>query len=145
MFADGVLGLAALRAAAIAAIAATAVDPAADALRQVMSETLFLALLVPALLFAERVVDDGERDATRDDAIGSRLAAGVLTLVRTHGIASPSASTSAPGAAACGRAHLRRDDGRRRWLPGSSGCMAHPRRSCRTSSVAITAVRELAR
>lgn len=51
----------------------------------VMSETLFLALLVPALLFAERIV------AAEDERLGGAMKLGILAallvLVRTHGVA----------------------------------------------------------
>jgi hypothetical protein len=50
----------------------------------ISSEPLFLALLIPLLLFAEQVVD-GER-RMRDLALLG-LFAGIATLVRTHGIA----------------------------------------------------------
>jgi hypothetical protein len=51
----------------------------------VMSEPLFLALLLPILLYAERVT---ERDVSRRrDIILLAVATGIATLVRTHGIA----------------------------------------------------------
>jgi hypothetical protein len=51
---------------------------------QVMSEVCFLALLVPALLLAERVVD-GESTPGAAALLG--VCAGALMLVRTHGVA----------------------------------------------------------
>jgi Dolichyl-phosphate-mannose-protein mannosyltransferase len=50
---------------------------------RVMSEPLFLAMLIPILLLAERVAD-GERRAAHLLLLG--LAAGAATLVRSHGI-----------------------------------------------------------
>ncbi|MDB4874729.1 MAG: hypothetical protein JWM41_1175 [Gemmatimonadetes bacterium] len=50
----------------------------------VMSEMLFLALLIPSLLLAERVAD-GEENAITVIALGAL--AGALILVRTHGVA----------------------------------------------------------
>lgn len=50
----------------------------------VMSEPLFLALLFPVLLYAERVADGGERPSS---VIALGLAIGLLALIRTHGIA----------------------------------------------------------
>jgi len=51
----------------------------------VMSEPLFLALLLPSLLLAERVAGD-ERSSVRDLVLLALLTA-AATLVRTHGIA----------------------------------------------------------
>ena len=51
---------------------------------QVMSEPLFLALLFPTLLFAERVADGDRRIAA---IVALAVAVGLVTLVRTHGIA----------------------------------------------------------
>ena len=51
---------------------------------QVMSEPFFLALLFPTLLFAERIAD-GDRRIGAIVALG--VAVGLVTLVRTHGIA----------------------------------------------------------
>ncbi len=51
---------------------------------QVLSEPLFLALLVPTLLFAERVVE-GDGRASEIALLG--LTVGLVTLVRTQGIA----------------------------------------------------------
>ncbi len=71
-------------AAALLSIAGCLAIPALVLSSLVPSEPLFLALLIPILLFAERVVD-GER-RTRDLVLLG-LAAGAATLVRTHGIA----------------------------------------------------------
>lgn len=50
----------------------------------VMSEALFLALLVPTLLLAERICDAGGR---LRDVVMLALVAGAATLVRSHGVA----------------------------------------------------------
>jgi hypothetical protein len=65
-------------------LAGCAVIPVLFLSTAVLSEPVFLAVLIPILLFAERVVE-GERRATDLIAIG--LLAGLATLVRTHGIA----------------------------------------------------------
>ncbi len=51
----------------------------------VMSEPMFLALLMPLLLYAERIVEDRQRNIGRVVALGALV--GVATLVRSHGIA----------------------------------------------------------
>jgi hypothetical protein len=51
----------------------------------VMSEPLFLAMLLPALILAERIVD--EPPARTPEVVTLGLLAGAVTLVRTHGIA----------------------------------------------------------
>jgi hypothetical protein len=51
----------------------------------VMSEALFLALLIPTLLLAERVLSAEERSGR--DVLVLALLAGAATLVRTHGVA----------------------------------------------------------
>ena len=51
---------------------------------QVMSEPLFLALLFPVLLFAERVAETGNQLA---QVIALGVVVGLVTLVRAHGIA----------------------------------------------------------
>jgi len=51
----------------------------------VMSEPFFVALLIPILIRAERVIDTD--DPRRRDIIILGIAAGVATLVRTHGLA----------------------------------------------------------
>jgi hypothetical protein len=56
----------------------------------VMSEPLFFALLMPMLLLAERVVDE---DKSWKSAAWAGLAAGALTLVRSHAIAVVAALT----------------------------------------------------
>jgi hypothetical protein len=70
---------------AILALATTLGVPTLTLSVLVMSEPLFLALLLPILLYAERVVD-GERQRTRD-VVALALLVGMETLVRTHGIA----------------------------------------------------------
>lgn len=71
-------------AAAVLAIAGCVVVPSLVLSSSVLSEPLFLAVLIPILLLAERVVE-GER-RTRDLVLLGLLA-GLATLVRTHGIA----------------------------------------------------------
>jgi hypothetical protein len=71
--------------AAIFAIVATLGIPTLTLSALVMSEPLFLALLLPTLLFGERVVESETR-RTRD-VILLALLAGIATLVRTHGVA----------------------------------------------------------
>lgn len=70
--------------AAVGALVASAGVPTLTLSALVMSESLFLALAVPALLAAERVVD-GDRRARWLVVAGA--AAGIATLVRTQGIA----------------------------------------------------------
>jgi hypothetical protein len=72
-------------AAAALTFAATLGIPMLTLSTIVMSEPLFLALLIPALLFAKRVVED-ERSSVRQIVLLALLAA-AATLVRTHGIA----------------------------------------------------------
>jgi len=71
--------------AAIFAIVATLGIPTLTLSALVMSEPLFLALLLPTLLLAERIAD-GTANHTRD-VITAALLTGAATLVRTHGIA----------------------------------------------------------
>lgn len=71
-------------AAALLAVVACIGIPTLALSTMLMSEPLFLALLMPALLFAEHVAD-GDGRATRLVALGAL--AGVATLVRSHGIA----------------------------------------------------------
>lgn len=71
-------------AAAGLSVAGCAVIPVLALSSLVLSEPLFLALLIPVLLFAERVV---ERERRARDLVLLGLLAGVATLVRTHGIA----------------------------------------------------------
>lgn len=72
--------------AAAFAVAATAGLPTLALSGRVMSEPLFLALLIPTLLFAERVVDE-ERRAPVASLIALGVFVGLVTLVRTNGIA----------------------------------------------------------
>ncbi|HEX4468350.1 MAG TPA: hypothetical protein VH080_02395, partial [Gemmatimonadaceae bacterium] len=67
------------------AIVATLGIPTLTLSALVMSEPLFLALLLPTLLLAERVAND-ESNRIRD-VVALALLIGVATLVRTHGIA----------------------------------------------------------
>jgi hypothetical protein len=71
-------------AAAVLSVAGCAVIPVLALSSLVLSEPLFLALLIPILLFAERVVEGGRRPR---DLVLLGLLAGLATLVRTHGIA----------------------------------------------------------
>lgn len=71
-------------AAAALTISGCAVIPVLTLSSVVLSEPLFLALLIPVLLFAEVVVDSERRGR---DLVLLGLLAGVATLVRTHGIA----------------------------------------------------------
>lgn len=71
-------------AAAALSVAGCAVIPVLALSSVVLSEPLFLALLLPILIFAERVVE-GERRPR--DLILLGLFAGTATLVRSHGIA----------------------------------------------------------
>jgi hypothetical protein len=99
-------------AAAVLSIAGCAVIPALVLSTSVLSEPLFLAVLIPILLFAERVVE-GERPIR--DLVVLGLLAGLATLVRTHGIAITAgvvlavvARPSAAGAPQLGLAKYRR-------------------------------------
>jgi Gpi18-like mannosyltransferase len=67
------------------AIAALLASPVLTLIARVMSEPLFLALLLPALIFAEGIVESS-RTRTRD-LVALGLLCGLATLVRTHGIA----------------------------------------------------------
>ncbi|HWH53041.1 MAG TPA: hypothetical protein VN651_15955 [Gemmatimonadaceae bacterium] len=74
-------------AAVALAVIGTASLPTLVLSAQVMSEPLFLALLVPTLLFAERVID---RDVESGDVRAAALlglVVGLVTLVRANGIA----------------------------------------------------------
>jgi hypothetical protein len=71
-------------AAAAVSIAGCAVIPTLVLSSSVLSEPMFLAALIPILLYGERVVD-GERKLR--DLVLLGLLAGLATLVRTHGIA----------------------------------------------------------
>jgi hypothetical protein len=74
-------------AAALGAFLTMVVPPVLALAGALLSESLFLALLWPALLLAERAADG----AHGRDAIAAGLAAGVLMLVRTHAVALPAA------------------------------------------------------
>ena len=80
-FARGTLGLGTLGAAAVAMVG-TASVPALSFGVFVLSEPMFLALLLPALILAERAAESGDWR----DAILAGLAGGVLAIVRTVGI-----------------------------------------------------------
>jgi hypothetical protein len=83
VFARRVLGW--TQAAAIAAaLVGTISYPLLGLSGHVLSEPLFAAVLFPSLILAERAARD---DAVSRDAWVAGAAAGVLTLVRTHGIA----------------------------------------------------------
>jgi hypothetical protein len=72
-------------AACLVAIAGCAAIPVLVLSNLVMSETLFLALLLPALLYAEWYI---ERDAAPlRHAVGLAILGGTLMLVRSHGVA----------------------------------------------------------
>jgi len=71
--------------AAIFASVATLGIPTLTLSALVMSEPLFLAMLLPTLMLAERLVET--RESRTRDVIALALIAGVSTLVRTHGIA----------------------------------------------------------
>jgi hypothetical protein len=83
-FARDRFGMSPLGAASLAIISILGI-PMLTLSVMVMSEPLFLALLIPTLLYAERLV--GASDVRRRDVILLGLAAGLATLVRTHGIA----------------------------------------------------------
>src|SRR6185503_1330191 len=83
-FAHGRLGLSARGAAAFTLVSMLGVPTLALSV-MVMSEPLFLAVLLPILLAAERLADT-ERPASRELVLLG-LAAGAATLIRTHGIA----------------------------------------------------------
>ena len=71
---------------AVAAVAGTATIPSLVLSSAIMSEPLFLALLFPMLLWAERATEENGMQPVRTAALLG-IAVGVLTLVRTHGIA----------------------------------------------------------
>jgi hypothetical protein len=73
-----------IAACAIAALMATIAYPMLMLSSLVLSETLFAALLLPALILAERTTG-GEDDPRR--ALAAGACAGVLIVVRTHGAA----------------------------------------------------------
>jgi hypothetical protein len=78
------LGFGDLGAAALA-LAGTAAIPMLTLSTLVMSEAMFLALLVPLLLAAERAAEREDASLTSLVALGA--AAGALTLVRAHAVA----------------------------------------------------------
>jgi hypothetical protein len=72
--------------ACVTAIAGCASIPVLVLSNLVMSETLFLALLVPSLLYAEaRLADD--TDTSLRQAVALAFIGGLLMLVRSHGVA----------------------------------------------------------
>ena len=72
----------------IVAVAGALAIPAVMISTLVLSEPMFLALLIPLLLVAERVAHPREGDEARPIEIAALgVAAGALTLVRSHGIA----------------------------------------------------------
>jgi len=72
--------------AAVAAVAGAATIPSLVLSSAIMSEPLFLALLLPLLWWCERVTDRVDAHRLRTAALLG-VAVGALTLVRTHGIA----------------------------------------------------------
>lgn len=77
-------GLSPFAAAALAVVSVLSI-PMLTLSVMVMSEPLFLALLIPILLWAERVADAPK--TRRRDLVLLGVAVGLATLVRTHGIA----------------------------------------------------------
>lgn len=75
------------RVAALVAILGGIAIPTLVLSTLVMSEMLFLALLVPSLVFAERVLSSAREDESVRDALLLGVAAVALMLVRTHGLA----------------------------------------------------------
>lgn len=73
------------QAACVATIAGCAAVPMLVLSNLVMSEMLFLALLIPALLYAERLLDDPA--GSMRDAVLLALVGGVLLSVRSHAVA----------------------------------------------------------
>ena len=76
--------------AAAAALAGTATIPSLVLSSAIMSEPLFLALLLPVMAWSERESRPDPRRSARDELLSAlRLGAtiGVIALVRTHGIA----------------------------------------------------------
>jgi hypothetical protein len=73
--------------AAVAALAGTATIPSLVLSSAVMSEPLFLALLIPLLMWAERLTTETDSRTELRRAIELGAAIAVVTLVRTHGIA----------------------------------------------------------
>jgi hypothetical protein len=75
------------RAAVLVAIAATLSLPLMMLSGIILSEPFFVALLLPALIAAERLARDDAPSATLRASVGVGLLLGALVLVRTHGIA----------------------------------------------------------
>jgi hypothetical protein len=73
--------------AAAAALAGAATIPSLVLSSAVMSEPLFLALLIPLLIWAEHVTMDVEYPKSMWRAVLLGVAIGAVALVRTHGIA----------------------------------------------------------
>ena len=73
--------------AAAAALAGTVTIPSLVLSSAVMSEPLFLALLIPLLVWAERVTMDEQAPVSLRRALLLGAAIAVIALVRTHGIA----------------------------------------------------------
>jgi len=73
--------------AASAALAGTVTIPALVLSSAVMSEPLFLALLIPLLVWAERVTMEEQTTASLRQAVLLGAAIAAVALVRTHGIA----------------------------------------------------------
>ena len=73
--------------AAAFAIATTIGVPTLVLSAQVMSEPLFLALLVPVLLLAEQIVERDDRQSRVPAFVALGALVGLVTLVRTNGIA----------------------------------------------------------
>lgn len=73
--------------AAAAALAGAATIPSLVLSSAVMSEPLFLALLIPLLIWAERATTEVESPAPLKQAILLGVAIAAVSLVRTHGIA----------------------------------------------------------
>jgi hypothetical protein len=84
VFARRRLGFGSIGAAALA-LCGTAAIPMLTLSTLVMSETMFLALLIPLLLAAERMAEDDDASLTSIMLLGA--AAGALTLVRAHAVA----------------------------------------------------------
>src|SRR6185312_2435622 len=72
------------RAAAVAAVVATLSYPLLMLSTALLSEPLFVALLMPSLVLAERAARD---DAAWRSSLVAGVACGALMLVRTHGVA----------------------------------------------------------
>jgi hypothetical protein len=83
--------------AVAAALAGTATIPSLVLSSAIMSEPLFLAMLLPALVWSEREARARAGRPTREELRGAALlgaAIGVIALVRTHGIALAAATVA---------------------------------------------------